>query len=351
MEVFMKKLVCILSFVMLLIAAGTPVPHALAGSNVAYESYQSPNTLPDGLAWDGEQLWSVDFGAHTVYALSTEGEVISEFPSPCHLPTGLAWDGCCLWHADASGEIVQTDTSGNVIEYFSMPGCAPEGLAWDGFNLWMVDGENKLIVKLDSDCNPVITLNAPGPHPSGLAWNGVNLVHADSELQWIYFIDPDYVYDSITGGYPAPGTDPRGLAWGDSVLWNSDMSGGGTIMKITGGHADQGTRLFLPANTFAPGDIFYTDALFWNPRASGPGEGARLFVILELYGQYYFAPDFSDYDFYSYSSNRTAFVPVIPKIVWPEIASGEATFYGAMTDAGSYSLIGEIASFHFGWHE
>ncbi|MBN1355366.1 S8 family serine peptidase [bacterium] len=112
-----------------------------------------------------------------------------------------------------------------------------------------------------------------------------------------------------------------------------------------------GVTLWMPSEYFTPGDPCACRVFVCNPDPDGYAN-MPLFVILDVYGLYFFAPSFSDFDYYS-----LALVPgemeieVLPEFTWPE-GAGSASgilWYGAMTDPGITQLFGEMDTWEFGW--
>lgn len=112
-----------------------------------------------------------------------------------------------------------------------------------------------------------------------------------------------------------------------------------------------GVQIVMPSDLYTPGDLCSCSVLICNP---GPDSyfSVPLFVILDVYGSYYFWPSFSSYDV------KTINVPVglqseivLQEFSWPE-GAGEAeniAFYAAMTDLGITTLFGAMDEFRFGW--
>ena len=80
-----------------------------------------------------------------------------------------------------------------------------------------------------------------------------------------------------------------------------------------------------------------------------------LFVVLDVYGQYYFAPGFSTvFDKYDaeFAPGNTH-VEVLPEFYWPQGvgSAGGIIWYSALTNPNMTELVGEMDSFTFGWSE
>jgi len=319
-------------------------------SDTSYEWFQSPGISPHGMTWDGEYLWNVDFTSHKIYRMTRDIQVLQELFSPAAFPSGLAFDGEYLWHGDAAGEIYQLDINGELINNFAVDDNVPDGLTFDGTHLWMVDGNRKRICKMTQTMEIISSFSSPGRHPTGLAWNGNDLVHSDTDYDWIYLLNRET--GQIVGGGESPGEEARGLTWDGSHLWHADLGGEGGIYKITELSSDLSCRIVMVPSEIHPGDIVYADAVIWNP-SNDPLPPLPLFVILEVYGQYFFAPAFNDFDFYELGiGSWQTVIPILPIFKWPEGAgSGSATWYVAMTNEEMTEIYGGISTFTFTWLE
>jgi hypothetical protein len=182
----------------------------LTTSGDIVDSVEGPGVNIIGLTWDGSYFWTGDDGVLKIYKLTTSGEIVDSFDSPGTVPWGFAWDGEYLWNSDWDADkIYKLSTSGEIIDSFDSPGVAPTGLAWDGKYLWNSDWESKKIYELDPLDGRIISyFNAPGETPAGLTWDGQYLWSTDLDLAKIYKLDaggsggePDIVIDEITGGF------------------------------------------------------------------------------------------------------------------------------------------------------
>jgi hypothetical protein len=107
----------------------------------------------------------------------------------------------------------------------------------------------------------------------------------------------------------------------------------------------------MPSHWFRPGDPCACSVFLCNPDTQ-TYDGVPLFVILDVYGAYFFAPSFSPFDHYTINlaPGETELV-VLEPFIWPEGAGrGEGIFwYSAMTDPAITELFGEMSSWEFGW--
>ncbi|MBN1355810.1 hypothetical protein JXA40_06010, partial [bacterium] len=113
-----------------------------------------------------------------------------------------------------------------------------------------------------------------------------------------------------------------------------------------------GCEVDMPKNDFTGGDECYCDVYVCNP-GSETYPQIPVFVILDVYGLYFFAPSFGEFDYYLKDITPGKMtINVLPSFTWPSgvgSASG-ILWYAAMTDAGITALFGELGIFSFGWH-
>ena len=179
----------------------------------------------------------------------------------------------------------------------------------------------------------------------------MTLAGVEAELYSAYLEAPylcDYVsYDPCFGGTPTP--TPTG---GPTHTPTPTPTGSVPTATPTPVCDTLGVTIDMPTNDFGPGDICYVKVHVCNP-GDNMG-GTPLFVILDAYGDLFFAPSFSDFD--SYSINLIAgrqTKTVLSDFNWP---SGVGSAYGlwwyaGMTDPEMSALRGEMDAMEFGWHE
>jgi hypothetical protein len=114
-----------------------------------------------------------------------------------------------------------------------------------------------------------------------------------------------------------------------------------------------GCTIAMPSSEFGPGDPCSCTVTVCNLTGSVLN-GYPLFVVLDVYGSYFFAPDFSGFAYYQmeFGSGITS-VQVLPEFEWPAGAgtANDILWYAALTDPGISQLYGSWDSFGFGWHE
>ncbi len=119
---------------------------------------------------------------------------------------------------------------------------------------------------------------------------------------------------------------------------------------------ETGVQLWMPCVQYHQNDWCLLDAIVCNSEGYAL-DNYPLFIILEVYGSYFFGPSFTE----SLDDYRSIY-PVIPvgestyriigEFYWPGGAgTGEATFYGAITDPGVNDMVGNLGSWGFTWGE
>ncbi len=113
-----------------------------------------------------------------------------------------------------------------------------------------------------------------------------------------------------------------------------------------------GVKLIISGDEFTSGDIFKLRAQCMG----NPGDTiADLYVILDVYGNYWFHPDWSvppDYESLNLNENHPV-VSFILDFTWPSNIQGSADglcFWGAILDPATSDLIGDFDRVEFGYY-
>jgi len=108
--------------------------------------------------------------------------------------------------------------------------------------------------------------------------------------------------------------------------------------------------ILMPSTHYYSGDTCYCNVKVENSQAIS---GHPLFVVLNVYGSYFFAPSFSPFlDYYNqYFSPPSTTVQVLPSFSWPYSAGNASNihFYSCVTNPGISQLVSNLADFSFGW--
>ncbi len=114
-----------------------------------------------------------------------------------------------------------------------------------------------------------------------------------------------------------------------------------------------GCFIIMPSDMFHPGDTCYCNVMINNPSETTYPE-TPLFVILDVFGAYFFAPSFTDFDVYDHTViPGQQIITVLPSFEWPDgVGNAQGIlWHAAMTNARMTELFGNLDSFSFGWGE
>ncbi|MCD4766780.1 MAG: fibronectin type III domain-containing protein [Methanosarcinales archaeon] len=234
-----KLFIVILTISLLIGMPGIVLENANAEFGDVINSSSAPEgTQPNGLAWDGDNLWMSSYMQNGgIYKLDpVDGSVLGKYiPSIANIDrySGLTFDGTCLWVADSSGSgIYKLDPSdGSIISTILSPDQFTIDLAWDGSNLLVYGYPGKKIYKLSpidgSSIDFYILANVETGQNTALTYGDEHLwLSSDNE---IVKLDPSDF--TVVSSFEAPCSYPGGLAWDGRHLWVASFDKG-TIYQI-----------------------------------------------------------------------------------------------------------------------
>ncbi|PYV37464.1 MAG: hypothetical protein DMG06_27990 [Acidobacteria bacterium] len=106
-------------------------------------------SVPEGLAFDGANIWVTNFGDGTVTKLrASDGANQATFQVGAS-PVGVTFDGANIWVANGGAEAVtklRASDGANVDSF--LVGGNPHGVAFDGANIWVTNGASNSLSKL-----------------------------------------------------------------------------------------------------------------------------------------------------------------------------------------------------------
>jgi hypothetical protein len=142
---------------------------------------------PLGLAFDGTNLWTANFGpSGSVSIISAQSPytVINTLTGGFDGPSGIVYDGANIWVTDASaGTLLKLDGAGNIVQTVSV-GSTPTSPGFDGANIWVPNIEsNSVTVVQASTGNVVATINTDSNNhlnqPVGATFDGERVLIAN----------------------------------------------------------------------------------------------------------------------------------------------------------------------------
>ncbi len=116
---------------------------------------------------------------------------------------------------------------------------------------------------------------------------------------------------------------------------------------------ETGCTIDMPDDFFQPGDTCYCTTTVCNATTETYHD-IPLFVVLDIYGNYYFAPDFTDFTYFVVNlTPGLREVTILKEFTWPTGAGAlsDIYWYAALTDQQVTTTVGNVAVFKFGWGE
>ncbi len=266
--------------------------------------YASSYGFPSGYA--GEIYGSTDFGGH--------------------------WN--LRWNQDYAQEILTTCAAGEILVSVWHQGVTRtvnSGEDWSWFNAGLDTG--KLIIQMET-------------YP-----NYPQTVYGLQEEIGLVKVDSDRVPASPTPYTPPPATPTPSPSFTPVPTATPTPAPPATCTPTPSGCRTSGVRLWMPATYFKPGDTCECRLTVCNPE-NEPWTDIPIFVLLDVFGTYYFAPDFNEFGYYNQEiPPGESVIQVVPVFTWPpDTGAGEGLiWYAAMTDPEITTLFGEMDSWTFSW--
>ena len=197
----------------------------VAASGSEKDSFDSSDTSPHDLAWDGTYLWNAGTAAGKINKHNaTTGAIVTSFDAPSTLPCGLTYDGTNIWTSDRNtSKIYKLDPSdGSELLNFAAPGGDEMGLAWDGTYLWCTMSGPPKAYKLNPIDGSVIgSWTTPNLNPGGITWIAGYLYSTDSVENKVYKHNP--IDGTVLTSFSNPAIQSKGLTWDSEYLRISSL--------------------------------------------------------------------------------------------------------------------------------
>ncbi len=143
---------------------------------------------------------------------------------------------------------------------------------------------------------------------------------------------------------------------GDDLDGNHRPQGGAVDMgayEYSGWPNLTRVNISMPSHNYESGDVCNCYATVWNA-ADDMLIDHHLFIVLALYSNYYYAPTFGGFNFYTdnFPIGETT-IAVVPEFTWPQgVGSADGIiWYAGLANPQMTELVGEMGVFDFGWSE
>ena len=210
-----------------------------------------PVSHPAGLAFDGRDIWVVDWFSQSLYQESrVDPRVLAVRHLTAETPVAAAFAADAVWTASADGPIVRRMRDAKLTPLQRYPKAAPNcaGIAFDGLYLWTLDAHAKTLSKrlLDPELTVVSKSRVAGLKPAALVWDGAalwTLDGGDRVLRRHDLTDPALVVAVLPLPEYADGAYvPQGLAWDGERFWTVAERRDGKGPAQLNRHRDEGAR-------------------------------------------------------------------------------------------------------------
>ncbi len=200
---------------------------------------------PNGLAFDGSNLWVLNATSHTVTELRTsDGAVLGTFSQGLS-PYGIAFDGANVWVANfAASSVTKLRASDGVALGTFGVGTGPIAIASDGANVWVANSSANTVTRLRAADGANLGTFAVGNAPSGFAFDGANMWVTNKGDGTVTELRAS---DGANLGTFKVGNFPFGATYDGANIWVVN-GGDDTVSKV---RASDGTNL----GTFAVGTV------------------------------------------------------------------------------------------------
>ena len=221
-------------------------------------------TNPWGIAFDGTNMWTANYSDSSVTKISPTG-----VPTTYGLggvgsdmrPYTIAFDGINMWTANqSSSSITEISPTGVTTTYSLGAGLNISGIAFDGANMWAVNYSSSSVTEF-SPIGTVLGTYTTMNSPYAIAFDGANMCTAN----WndVTKISPA---GTILANYSVGnGTGPYAIAFDGTNIWtaNGGTGSGNTVTKIT----SLGATTTYTVDT-RPSGIAYDGANMWTGSAA-----------------------------------------------------------------------------------
>ena len=102
---------------------------------VMMTTYTGTGSNPEGIAFDGTNMWTANYGGNSVTKITPTG-TMTTYTGTGSEPYGIAFDGTNMWTANIGGNSVSMITPTGTITTYTGTGNGPLGIAFDGTNMW-----------------------------------------------------------------------------------------------------------------------------------------------------------------------------------------------------------------------
>jgi DNA-binding beta-propeller fold protein YncE len=144
-----------------MVPGGLYVIDPTTAPGVVTTASSSLGNRPYGIAFDGTNLWTANFGGSVSIITPQSPYTVITKTTGFNTPIGILYDGAHIWVTDfTAGTLLKLDPGGNILQTVTV-GVNPYFPVFDGANIWVPNfGSNSITVVQASTGNVVATIIA-----------------------------------------------------------------------------------------------------------------------------------------------------------------------------------------------
>ncbi|HUZ92624.1 MAG TPA: hypothetical protein VNG29_01350, partial [Candidatus Paceibacterota bacterium] len=121
-------------------ASSTNISYAISGAisitySVTTTTYTGTGSGPEGIAFDGTNMWTANFGDNSVTKITPTG-AMTTYTGTGSGPERIAFDGTNMWTTNNTVNSVTKVSPTGTMTTYTGTGSSPIGIAFDGTNMW-----------------------------------------------------------------------------------------------------------------------------------------------------------------------------------------------------------------------
>jgi YVTN family beta-propeller protein len=202
-----------------------------------YPPVPPPGLNPDGIAFDGTNMWAVDFSTRQLTEYGPTGTTLGPYSIAGSFQIAIAFDGTNMWVTAPGGGpsgdgVVEVNPSGVTINSFNV-GSYPDAIAFDGTNMWIAN-ESATPTGTVTELSPTGALLGTynvGKQPTGIAFDGTNMWvtnQASGSPGTVTKLSPT----GVAIGTYGVGLEPSAIAFDGTNMWVTNF-GGDTVTELS----------------------------------------------------------------------------------------------------------------------
>ena len=194
---------------------------------VMMTTYSGTGQGPDGIAFDGTNMWTADINNSSVTKITPTG-TMTTYRGTGGNPSSIAFDGTNMWTVNFDRSVTKVTPTG-VMTTYKGTGSYPSDIAFDGNNMWTANGGDNSVTKITPN-GTMTTYSGTGSDPLGIAFDGTNMWTVNQFGNSVTKITSSGVMTTYSG----TGNYPQAIAFDGTNMWTANSFGSVTKIKPTG---------------------------------------------------------------------------------------------------------------------